>query len=82
MIRYFKLRRAMMKVFQENDELFKMLAEAEKETPTNLTWDEDGVWKSWIFNPDQNRYYFNDIGNESIIALWDEQSKLEGTNDL
>lgn len=73
MIRYFKLRRLMNEVLASNEEFLKMLAESEKEVPTNLTWDEDGVWKGWNFNPDKNRYYFDDIGNESIMGLWEDQ---------
>lgn len=39
---------------------------------TNLTWDEpeNGVWKAWGYNSKKNRYYFDDIGNESLSALW------------
>jgi hypothetical protein len=39
----------------------------------NLTWDEDGVWKGWIYSPEKKRYYFDDIGNESLTGLWESQ---------
>jgi hypothetical protein len=39
---------------------------------TNLTWDED-VWKGWTYSPEKNRYYFNDIGNESLAAFWADE---------
>ena len=44
------------------------------ETPTNLTWDEpeNGVWKGWTYSQTKNRYYFDDIGNESLTDLWSE----------
>lgn len=54
-----------------NDELEKMIDDAMKEVPTNLTWIEGDVWKAWNYDMDKNRYYFDDIGNESFVALWD-----------
>lgn len=39
---------------------------------TNLTWDEDSVWKGWTYSPERNRYYFDDIGNESLTGLWSD----------
>lgn len=47
-----------------------MIKEAMNETPTNLTWDEGLVWKGWTYSPDTNRYYFDDIGDESLTELW------------
>jgi hypothetical protein len=52
--------------------LDKIIKEALSETPTNLTWDEDGVWKGWTYNSNAKRYYFDDIGNESIMGLWSD----------
>ena len=39
---------------------------------TNLTWAEEDVnlWKGWTYSPEKNRYYFNDVGNESLAAFW------------
>lgn len=55
-----------------NEELRKAVEDALIEVPTNLTWaDEDaGVWKGWTYSPEKNRYYFDDIGNESLTRLW------------
>jgi hypothetical protein len=54
--------------------LDEMIKEAMEETPTNLTWDEpeNGVWKGWTYSQTKNRYYFDDIGNESLTDLWSE----------
>ena len=52
--------------------LNEMIKEAMNEIPTNLTWDED-VWKGWTYNPKKNRYFFDDVGNESLMGLWDDQ---------
>jgi hypothetical protein len=74
MIRYFKLRKAIKEVIKNNHEFLMALAEAERnEQASNLTWDEDGIWKGWTYNRDKNRYYFDDIGNESIMGLWENQ---------
>ena len=49
-----------------------MIKEAMNEIPTNLTWDEGEVWKGWTYSTENNRYYFDDIGNESLTELWSE----------
>jgi len=50
--------------------LDNIIKEILNETPTNLTWDEDGVWKGWGYSLEKNCYYFDDIGNESFTDLW------------
>ena len=47
--------------------------EHENLSPTNLTWSEGDRWYGWTYNPKLKRYYFNDIGNESLIGLWQDQ---------
>jgi hypothetical protein len=81
MIRYFKLRKAIKEVIKNNHELLMALAESERnEQSSNLAWDEDGVWKGWTYNRDTNRYYFDDIGNESIMGLWENQITQEANS--
>lgn len=64
----------MQEVIKNNHELLMALAESERnEQSSNLTWDEGGVWKGWSYNRGTNRYYFDDIGNESIMGLWEDQ---------
>jgi hypothetical protein len=73
---------AIMEIELENAELLDALSEYEQEeTPTNLTWSEGNMWYGWTFNPEQNRYYFDDIGNESISGLWETQ-RLQESNRL
>ena len=43
------------------------------ETPTNLTWSEGDRWYGWTYNNNAKRYYFDDIGNESLMGLWEDQ---------
>lgn len=74
------LNQAIMAVEWENAELLDALAKYEQEeTPTNLTWSEGDMWYGWTFDPEKNRYHFDDIGNESISGLWKQQelNKLE-----
>ena len=54
--------------------LMKEFDRAINETPTNLSWAEEelGVWKGWTYSPEKKRYYFDDIGNESLTELWSE----------
>jgi len=69
-----RLRKAIQAVVRENDELLRRLAEYEKdETPTNLTWSEGDRWYGWTYNSNAKRYYFDDIGNESLMGLWQDQ---------
>lgn len=39
---------------------------------TNLTWTDNNLWKGWTYSEKKNRYYFDDIGNESITELWSD----------
>jgi hypothetical protein len=40
----------------------------------NLTWADEieGVWKGWTYSRSRNRYFFDDVGNESIAELWND----------
>ncbi|NDB62030.1 hypothetical protein EB001_26865 [bacterium] len=42
-----------------------------KEPYTNISWEENNKWYGWKYNDKLNRYYFDDIGNDSIISLWE-----------
>jgi len=39
----------------------------------NLTWAEGDTWYGWTYSTEKKRYYFNDIGNKSLMALWEDQ---------
>jgi len=69
-----RLRKAIQAVVHENDELLRILKEHEEnDTPTNLTWAEGDRWYGWTYNPVNKRFYFDDIGNESLMGLWEDQ---------
>ena len=76
-----RLRKAIQAVVHENDELLRILKDYEDEGPTNLTWSEGDTWYGWTYNPDKNRYYFDDIGNKSLMGLWEDQGLREADED-
>lgn len=53
----------------------KRIWEMENLNPTNLTWaeEETGLWKGWTYSSENKRYYFDDIGSESLMELWETQ---------
>lgn len=51
----------------------KAMTQRDRENPLNLTWSEGDRWYGWTYNRSKNRYYFNDIGNESLMGLWEDQ---------
>ena len=68
-----RLREAIEAVVHENDELLSILSQYEEDGPTNLTWSEGDTWYGWTYSPAKNRYYFDDIGNKSLMGLWEDQ---------
>jgi hypothetical protein len=75
------LREAIQAVVRENDELLHILKEYEEnDTPNNLTWSEGDTWYGWTYNSDAKRYYFDDIGNTSLMGLWEDQWAREKDN--
>ena len=74
-----RLREAIEAVVHDHDELFRILAQYEEEGPTNLTWSEGDRWYGWTYNPEKKRYYFDDIGNESLMGLWEDQWARESS---
>lgn len=68
-----RLREAIEAVVHENDELLRRLSEYKEEGPTNLTWAEGDRWYGWTYSPQLKRYFFDDIGNESLMGLWEDQ---------
>jgi hypothetical protein len=67
------LRHAIFNEVHFYDEIDKSIKEHEKMGPTNLTWAEGDTWYGWTYNPEKNRYYFDDIGNISLMGLWEDQ---------
>jgi len=66
-----RLREAIQAVVRENDELLRRLSEYEKERPTNLSWEEGGLWYGYTYNEMHKTYLFDDIGHKELSDLWD-----------
>jgi hypothetical protein len=48
--------------------------EASLNEPTdNLSWEEGGLWYGYTYDSNARRYYFDDIGHESLIDLWEKR---------
>jgi hypothetical protein len=63
------LRRAIFAEVHMYDEI-----EASLNEPTdNLSWEEGGLWYGYTYDSNARRYYFDDIGHESLIDLWEKR---------
>ena len=71
--RWDPLRKAVFDEVRLYQSVDRSVWEHEKEGPTNLTWSEGDTWYGWTYNPDNKRYYFDDIGNKSLMGLWEDQ---------
>ncbi len=67
------LRDAIFSEVHMYDEIHKQMKEYKEEGPTNLTWSEGDTWYGWTYNSNAKRYYFDDIGNTSLMGLWEDQ---------
>jgi hypothetical protein len=71
--RWDPLRKAVFDEVRLYQSVDRSMWEYEKEGPTNLTWSEGDRWYGWTYNNNAKRYYFDDIGNESLMGLWEDQ---------
>jgi hypothetical protein len=71
--RWDPLRKAVFDEVRLYQSIDRSMWEYEKEGPTNLTWSEGDIWYGWTYDSNAKRYYFDDIGNESLIGLWEDQ---------
>jgi len=78
--RWDPLRKAIFDEVRLYQSIDRAMWEHENTDPTNLTWSEGDRWYGWTFNPVNNRYYFDDIGNESLMGLWEDQWLREADN--
>jgi hypothetical protein len=63
------LRHAIFAEVHMYDELDRVINE-----PTdNLSWEENGLWYGYTYDSNAGRYYFDDIGHESLIDLWEKR---------
>lgn len=71
--RWDPLRKAVFDEVRLYQSVTRSMWEYEHEKPSNLTWSEGDRWYGWTYNSQLKRYFFDDIGNESLMALWEGQ---------
>ena len=71
------LRKAIFDEVRLYQSIDRAMWEYENSSPTNLTWSEGDRWYGWTYSPEKKRYYFDNIGNESLTGLWEGQSAWE-----
>ena len=71
--RYTSLRQAVFNEVNLYQSIDRSILEHSKYGPTNLTWAEGDTWYGWTYNEAKKRYYFDDIGNKSLMGLWEDQ---------
>jgi hypothetical protein len=55
------------------DHLDSIMSDPERMKTGSLSWMEGDMWYGWSYDSKANRYYFDDIGNKSLIGLWEDQ---------
>ena len=49
------------------------MSDPESMETASLSWCEGDTWYGWTHDGNAKRYYFDDIGNKSLIGLWEDQ---------
>jgi hypothetical protein len=55
------------------DHLDSIMSDPERMKTGSLSWMEGDMWYGWTHDSNAKRYYFDDIGNKSLIGLWEDQ---------
>jgi len=71
--RWDMLRKAVFDEVRLHQSITKAMTKRDGDNPLNLTWSEGDRWYGWTYNKSKKRYYFDDIGNESLMGLWEDQ---------
>ena len=66
------LRNAISDEVHMYDHLDSIMNDPEGMQTSSLSWMEGDTWYGWTFNESNKRYYFDDIGNKSLIGLWED----------
>jgi len=73
MFRWDTLRHAIFDEVHLYDHLDTIVNDPEGMKIASSSWMEGDTWYGWNYNSKKNRYYFDDIGNKSLIGLWEDQ---------
>ena len=67
------LRNAIFDEVHMYDHLDSIMSDPEAMETASLSWCEGDTWYGWTYDSNAKRYYFDDIGNKSLIGLWEDQ---------
>ena len=71
--RFTSLRQAIFDEVHLYDHLDSIMSDPESMETASLSWCEGDKWYGWTHDSNAKRYYFDDIGNKSLIGLWEDQ---------
>ena len=71
--RFTSLREAIFDEVHLYDHLDSIMSNPESMETASLSWCEGDTWYGWTHDSNAKRYYFDDIGNKSLIGLWEDQ---------
>jgi hypothetical protein len=63
------------------DHLDSIMKDPDGMKTASLSWMEGEIWYGWTYNKNKARYYFDDIGNKSLMGLWEDQWLKEADED-
>lgn len=66
------LRKAIFDEVHLYDHLDTIINDPEGMKISSSSWMEGDTWYGWSYDSNENRYYFDDIGNKSLIGLWED----------
>ena len=67
------LRKAIFDEVHLYDHLDTIINDPEGMKIASSSWMEGDTWYGWTYNESNNKYYFDDVGNKSLIGLWEDQ---------
>jgi len=80
--RFTSLREAIFEEVHMYDHLSDVFTNSDLTDIASCSWLEGDMWYGWTYNSNAKRYYFDDIGNKSLIGLWEDQWLKEAEQDV
>ena len=75
--RWGNLKEAIFKEVHLYDHIESLLSDKDGMETASLSWMEGDTWYGWTRDSNTGRYYFDDIGNKSIIGLLESHDTWE-----
>ena len=67
------LRKAIFEEVHMYDHLSDVFTGSDLTDIASCSWMEGDMWYGWTYDSNAKRYYFDDIGNTSLMGLWESQ---------